>query len=106
MPDERSCIFTADDTPTDTDEFLETLDRLAHWLLETIGPIKHMTPEQIEMFETDIDNIIADFEAIEHGEIDFDNGMEAFLLDLLKLIQDAVPIPPPENQNMLHSQGR
>ena len=40
------------------------------------------------MLEADIDALIKDFEAIEHGEIDVDTGLEIIVQDLIKILHD------------------
>ena len=63
-----------------------------------------LTRDQIQMVETDIDNIIRDLEAVEHGSIDVDSGLEALLLDLLKFLHDVGLVP--DSESIIPAKGK
>ena len=73
-------------------------------MLNILGPLLGLTGDQIQMVETDIDNIIRDFEAIEHGEIDVDSGLETLLLDLLQFLHDVGLVP--DSESFIHAKGK
>ena len=95
MSDDCS-LSAADETPSSFDVLLEELESGLNQVLDILGPLMGLTPEQILAVEADIDSIIRDFEAIEHGTIDVDNGLEALLTDWLKFLHDVGLVPDSE----------
>ena len=81
-------ISSADETPTDFDALLAELEAALNALLEALGPLFGLTDDQIQALEADIDALIKDFEAIEHGEIDVDGGLEVIIQDIVKILHD------------------
>ena len=81
-------LFAADETPTEFDALLKELEAALDALLDTLGPLLGLTDEQIQVIEADIDTLVKDIEAIEHGEIDVDGGLEQVLADLIKILHD------------------
>ena len=57
-------------------------------LLDTLGPILGLTAAQIQQAEADIDTLIKDIEAIEHGAIDVDSGLEKIIVDIFNILKD------------------
>ena len=89
MMDPDSCsLSSADETPTEFDALLKELEAALDALLDTLGPLLGLTDEQIQQIEADIDTLILDIEAIEHGEIDVDGGLEKVLADIVKILHD------------------
>ena len=80
--------FAADDTPTELDALLAELDSALTAVLDILGPVLGFTREKTEAIEADIDRLIADIEAIEHGHIDVDNGLEVVLQDIVDMLHD------------------
>ncbi|KAF0304185.1 hypothetical protein FJT64_023968 [Amphibalanus amphitrite] len=77
-----------DETPTPFDGLLADLEAALDALLDTLGPLLGLTDEQVQIIEADIDQLIKDLEAVEHGEIDLDGGLEAIIMDLIKILHD------------------
>ena len=87
----------ADDTPTSMDELLQQLESAFDGLLDKLGPLLNLTPEQVAQAEADIDTLIKDFEAIEHGAIDVDGGLENIVVDIFNILKDfGAPVRPHE----------
>ena len=78
----------ADETPTEFDALLAELEAALAALLDTLGPLLGLTDEQIQAIEADNDVLIKDIEAIEHGEIDVDGGLEKIIQDLINILLD------------------
>ena len=81
-------IPSADETPTPFDGLLADLEAALNALLDTLGPLLGLTDEQVKTIEADIDTLIKDLEAVEHGEIDIDGGLELVVQDLIKILHD------------------
>ena len=79
---------SADETPTELDALLAELEAALDALLEALAPLLGLTPEQVTQIEADFDTLIKDIEAIEHGEIDVDGGLEKVLQDIVNIIHD------------------
>ncbi|XP_043221574.1 uncharacterized protein LOC122381461 isoform X6 [Amphibalanus amphitrite] len=77
-----------DETPTEFDALLAELEAALNAFLDTLGPLLGLTDEQVQIIEADIDQLIKDLEAVEHGEIDLDGGLEAIIMDLIKILHD------------------
>ena len=81
-------LSSADETPTEFDAILAELEAALDALLDALGPTLGLTDEQIQAIEADNANLIKDIEAIEHGEIDVDGGLEAILQDIINILHD------------------
>ena len=81
-------LSPADETPTEFDALLKELEAALDALLEALGPLLGLTDEQIQQIEGDIDTLVKDIEAIEHGEIDVDGGLEKVLADIIQILHD------------------
>ncbi|XP_037073668.1 uncharacterized protein LOC119094850, partial [Pollicipes pollicipes] len=77
-----------DDTPTALDGLLAQLESALDTVLGLLGPILGLTDDQIKAAEADIDTLIKDIEAIEHGDVDVDGGLETVLMDLVKILHE------------------
>ena len=82
------CSSTADDTPTTLDGLLAQLESGLNMALNTFGPILGLTDDQIKAAEADIDTLIKDIEAAEHGHTDIDTAIEKVVTDLMNLLKD------------------
>ena len=85
----NNVIFsTADDTPTTLDGLLEQLEGALKTALDTFGPALGLTDDQIKAAEADIDTLIKDIEAAEHGHTDIDTAVEKIVTDIMNLLKD------------------
>ena len=69
------------------DVLLEEIQSLVDTYLPILGPLLGLTDEQIQGIVTNTDKFVADVEALEHGQVDVTDGLEAIVTDILEILK-------------------
>ncbi|XP_037079223.1 uncharacterized protein LOC119100218 [Pollicipes pollicipes] len=76
------------DAPTTLDEVLFWLEEALNAVLDIVGVFMGLDYDQTKQVEADLHVLMADIRALGDGQIDVDGGLEAILLDILKILGD------------------
>ena len=69
------------------DVLLEEIQALVDTYLPIIGPVLGLTDEQIQGVVQNVDKFVADTEALEHGQVDVTDGLEAMITDIIEILK-------------------